>query len=105
MNKFKMLFVATCILMATSSFAQDNKQPQTKDSKTAEKTSYACPMHADVKSDKPAKCSKCGMDLKEVKVAKANFVCPMHADVTSDKAAKCSKCGMALKEVKATTKN
>ena len=102
MNKFKMYFVAACLLMATASFAQDNKQAQTKQ---AEKNSYVCPMHADVKSDKPAKCSKCGMDLKEVKVAKANFVCPMHADVTSDKSAKCSKCGMALKEVKTTSKN
>ena len=27
--------------------------------------SYVCPMHADVTSDKPGKCSKCGMDLKE----------------------------------------
>jgi len=26
---------------------------------------YSCPMHADVTSDKPGKCSKCGMDLKE----------------------------------------
>jgi transcription initiation factor IIE alpha subunit len=102
MNKFKMLLVATVLLMATASFAQDNKQPQTKQ---AEKVSYACPMHADVKSDKPGKCSKCGMDLKEVKTAKTSFVCPMHADVKSDKAGKCSKCGMDLKEVKATAKN
>jgi transcription initiation factor IIE alpha subunit len=101
MNKFKMLFVATFLMMATASFAQDTKQPQTKQ---AEKASYVCPMHADVKSDKPGKCSKCGMDLKEVKVAKASFVCPMHADVTSDKPGKCSKCGMPLKEVKATSK-
>ncbi|MEI8075499.1 MAG: heavy metal-binding domain-containing protein [Bacteroidota bacterium] len=25
---------------------------------------YSCPMHADITSDKPGKCSKCGMDLK-----------------------------------------
>jgi hypothetical protein len=24
---------------------------------------YTCPMHPDVKSDKPGKCPKCGMDL------------------------------------------
>ncbi len=29
--------------------------------------SYSCPMHADVKSDKPGKCPKCGMDLELVK--------------------------------------
>jgi transcription initiation factor IIE alpha subunit len=26
---------------------------------------YTCPMHPDVTSDKPGKCSKCGMALKE----------------------------------------
>ncbi|WP_436536541.1 heavy metal-binding domain-containing protein [Klebsiella pneumoniae] len=26
---------------------------------------YSCPMHSDVTSNKPGKCSKCGMDLKE----------------------------------------
>jgi transcription initiation factor IIE alpha subunit len=25
---------------------------------------YVCPMHSEVKSDKPGKCSKCGMNLK-----------------------------------------
>lgn len=28
---------------------------------------YTCPMHPEVKSDKPAKCPKCGMDLIEKK--------------------------------------
>jgi hypothetical protein len=28
---------------------------------------YSCPMHADVTSDKPGTCSKCGMDLKPAK--------------------------------------
>ena len=28
---------------------------------------YSCPMHATVTSDKPGKCDKCGMDLKENK--------------------------------------
>lgn len=27
---------------------------------------YSCPMHPEVKSDKPGKCPKCGMDLEEV---------------------------------------
>ncbi len=26
-------------------------------------TTYTCPMHPDVKSDKPGKCPQCGMDL------------------------------------------
>jgi hypothetical protein len=31
---------------------------------------YKCPMHADVTSDKPGKCPKCGMALTEVKPKK-----------------------------------
>jgi len=34
---------------------------------------YACPMHAEVTSDKPGKCSKCGMDLKATKKDKTHF--------------------------------
>lgn len=36
-----------------------------KVSDTKATASYVCPMHADVTSDKPGKCSKCGMDLQE----------------------------------------
>ena len=28
---------------------------------------YVCPMHSEVTSNKPGKCSKCGMDLVEKK--------------------------------------
>jgi Cu+-exporting ATPase len=31
---------------------------------------YTCPMHPDVKSDKPGKCPKCGMALAPMKDAK-----------------------------------
>ncbi len=63
---------------------------------------YACPMHHEITSDKPGKCSKCGMELKEQKEktksdAMKMYSCPMHHEVTSDKPGKCSKCGMALK--------
>jgi Cu2+-exporting ATPase len=29
---------------------------------------YTCPMHGDVKSDKPGACPKCGMDLKKMNI-------------------------------------
>jgi protein SCO1 len=32
--------------------------------KPAKQVSYACPMHAEVTSDRPGRCPKCGMDLK-----------------------------------------
>jgi Cu(I)/Ag(I) efflux system membrane fusion protein/Cu+-exporting ATPase len=31
---------------------------------------FVCPMHADITATKKAKCSKCGMDLTEVKAKK-----------------------------------
>lgn len=36
-----------------------------KESNATAAALYVCPMHPDVTSDKPGKCSKCGMDLKE----------------------------------------
>ena len=69
---------------------------------------YSCPMHADVVSDKPGKCTKCNMDLTaspkekmKMEVVKA-YSCPMkcEGDKTYTKAGKCPKCGMDLKEKK-----
>jgi len=37
------------------------------DEKKMELAVYSCPMHPDVISDKPGKCSKCGMDLEKKK--------------------------------------
>jgi hypothetical protein len=35
--------------------------------KTEVMNAYTCPMHADVTSDKPGTCTKCGMNLKQTK--------------------------------------
>lgn len=118
------------LLMLTISLAhsQDKKQTKVKQAQT-EKAAYTCPMHADIKSDKPGACPKCGMDLTKMEVAKNHqccagmkmdstkmgmrhdsmdmnhdkmdkaYSCPMHADIKSDKAGSCPKCGMALRAV------
>ncbi|MGE5107190.1 MAG: heavy metal-binding domain-containing protein [Sphingobacteriales bacterium] len=63
---------------------------------------YSCPMHPDIKSDKPGKCSICGMDLLRSEKEKLKrqtvklYSCPMHPEITSNKPGKCSKCGMNL---------
>ena len=59
---------------------------------------YSCPMHSDISSEKPGKCSKCGMDLKEIPAVV--YACPMkcEGDKTYEKPGTCPKCGMNLKE-------
>jgi periplasmic mercuric ion binding protein len=80
----------------------DRKENSASEAETAKP--YCCSMHPEVKSDKPGKCSKCGMNLNLSEKEKMKmqavklYTCPMHADVTSDKAGKCSKCGMDLKK-------
>jgi len=63
---------------------------------------YSCPMHPDVKMDKPGKCPQCGMNLslsKKEEMKKQvtkTYACPVHADVVSDKSDKCPQCGKKL---------
>lgn len=65
-------------------------------------------MHINMTSDKPGKCTQCGMDLslspkEKMKVVVMNaFELPMkcEGDKTYNKEGKCPKCGMALKEKK-----
>ncbi|HQW13026.1 MAG TPA: heavy metal-binding domain-containing protein [Saprospiraceae bacterium] len=105
MKSIKMLMMAALTIVSISLFAQDNTKQKSKDSKhKMEMTKYSCPMHPDVVSNKPGKCTKCGMDLtksnnKLMKMeATKMYSCPMHPEVTSDKPGKCTKCGMSLKE-------
>ncbi|PIY49102.1 MAG: hypothetical protein COZ05_01250, partial [Armatimonadetes bacterium CG_4_10_14_3_um_filter_59_10] len=66
------------------------------------KVTYTCPMHAEVKSNKPGDCPKCGMRLEPVSKggveAEAMYTCPMHPEVKSDKPGDCPKCGMKLEK-------
>jgi FtsP/CotA-like multicopper oxidase with cupredoxin domain len=57
---------------------------------------YVCPMHADVVSDGPGRCPKCGMKLTAKAASPVTFACPMHPDVRSSRAERCPKCGMKL---------
>ncbi len=62
---------------------------------------YTCPMHPEVRQDKPGSCPKCGMALELVNPALppsdvTEYTCPMHPEVVSDKPGSCPKCGMAL---------
>jgi len=60
---------------------------------------YTCPMHPEIRSEKPGPCPKCGMALEPVAIApavKTEYVCPMHPEVVRSEPGSCPICGMAL---------
>jgi Cu+-exporting ATPase len=61
---------------------------------------YTCPMHPEVREDKPGSCPKCGMALEPVTVTaplqKIEYTCPMHPEIVRDAPGTCPICGMAL---------
>ncbi|MBI3315435.1 MAG: hypothetical protein HYZ87_00450 [Candidatus Omnitrophica bacterium] len=63
-------FVSGFILQTGVLFAEEGHShspsgaPAASEEATVTKK-YVCPMHADVQSDKPGECPKCGMFLKE----------------------------------------
>jgi P-type Cu+ transporter len=61
---------------------------------------WTCPMHADVRPEKPGACPKCGMALEPlvpVPTAKRpEWTCPMHPEIVRDHPGACPVCGMAL---------
>ncbi len=66
----------------------------------ASKVTYTCPMHPEVRSDKPGPCPKCGMALEPEAPAaapsKTEYVCPMHPEIVRSEPGNCPICGMAL---------
>lgn len=58
--------------------------------------SYTCPMHPDVKQDRPGKCPDCGMFLEADTEAAVEYYCPMHENVVQERPGKCPECGMFL---------
>jgi hypothetical protein len=92
--------------------------PATGEEVTAPDTVYICPMHPEVKEDKPGNCPKCGMKLQAAKksgttaapkeapratpagsaprAAGTQYLCPMDKDVHETRPGKCPKCGMDL---------
>ncbi|MEP6845902.1 MAG: heavy metal-binding domain-containing protein [Panacibacter sp.] len=101
MKKFVILLAM--FLSSYYTFAQKSKANDTNKAKNIIIVeTYSCPMHPDVTSDKPGKCSKCGMDLllskKELlkrEVVKL-YSCATHTEVVSNSPGKCPKCGSDL---------
>jgi hypothetical protein len=112
--KTKIITTSVALFIICSvAFAQDKtkavekQSSSTKMEMTKDSVYYTCPMHSDVKMDKPGKCPKCGMALvkKTMKMSETKnnnmeamktYTCSMHPEVKSDKPGKCPKCGMEL---------
>ena len=96
----KLIIVALSILIASPALFAQTKAGKKDTQQHA--TFYSCPMHADVASNQPGKCPKCGMDLnltnkEEMKkdVTK-NYTCPVHFEITKHDPGKCPNCGKKL---------
>lgn len=61
---------------------------------------YTCPMHPEVRQNKPGPCPKCGMALEPLTIGSAKekieYTCPMHPEIVRDQPGSCPICGMAL---------
>ena len=66
----------------------------------AAKSEYTCPMHPDIRENKPGSCPKCGMALEPVNptrsIEKVEYTCPMHPEIVRNAPGNCPICGMAL---------
>ncbi len=59
---------------------------------------FTCPMHPEVRMEKPGSCPKCGMALEPVLSVSnpTEYTCPMHPEIVRDQPGNCPICGMAL---------
>ncbi len=67
----------------------------------ADRQTYTCPMHPEVRQQGPGSCPKCGMALEPIAPqppvrARTRYTCPMHPQVVRDEPGNCPICGMAL---------
>lgn len=64
------LFLILLLTMLLAGHSDSNSQGKSAAPKTkklqAQTASYSCPMHAEVTSDKPGVCPKCGMSLEKI---------------------------------------
>jgi len=62
-GKKMMMKDGDCMEMSGKMCTDKMKKMENKTTKKMAMMNYSCPMHPEVKNDKPGKCPKCGMDL------------------------------------------
>lgn len=75
------------------------------DSNISKNDIYTCPMHPEIRQDKPGICPKCGMTLEKIPTPSSHkviYTCPMHPEIQQDHPGLCPICGMTLEPKEAT---
>jgi P-type Cu+ transporter len=75
------------------------------DSNISKNDIYTCPMHPEIKQNKPGMCPKCGMTLEKIPTPSSRkiiYTCPMHPEIQQDHPGLCPICGMTLEPKEAT---
>ncbi|HYF00865.1 MAG TPA: heavy metal translocating P-type ATPase [Planctomycetota bacterium] len=59
---------------------------------------FTCPMHPEIRRDRPGDCPACGMALEAAGpvARRGSWTCPMHPEIVRDEPGECPLCGMAL---------
>ncbi|MDQ3010685.1 MAG: heavy metal translocating P-type ATPase [Acidobacteriota bacterium] len=78
--------------------APSSAAPSNAPATTVATGDYICPMHPEVRQDRPGSCPTCGMALEPTApvATHVEYTCPMHPEVVQDHPGSCPKCGMAL---------
>jgi hypothetical protein len=91
------LFIASSAIQIDSKNSQLSPViNQMQKAETGQKIVYTCPMHAGVTSEKPGKCSKCGINLVKRETPVHSYFCSRHIGVSQDKPGKCPFCDRDL---------
>lgn len=107
-RKFLIAILAIGLFSTVPMLAQENVKSKMEHQKI-ENVSYTCPMHSDIKSNKPGDCPKCGMELeildtkkiaiKHCDMPKKGSCCPEKLDVSTTKTNKKSGCTRTIEEI------
>jgi Cu+-exporting ATPase len=85
---------------ASKYLSTDKHEPSVTVPRAQNASEYTCPMHPEVRSDRPGSCPKCGMALELEQAprpaTRVEYTCPMHPEIVRYEPGSCPICGMAL---------